>query len=190
MKNLIFQLVSILILLGLNSCSFIENLLDDSPCGPKSTADIYLLGQGQTSDKYLNTYMDGNNRVFQWSELVENVCTEEHIKSEFRIAMLTESSFTKLNIKARGKVSYQFLYEKNIELQPIGLEIKAKLETGIKNAFPDLNGWFIHSVEVYFPTRGSLEADKNFLFPIDKEGNFKGEIISIELKSEHRTYKK
>ncbi|MCC6817103.1 MAG: hypothetical protein IT267_11880 [Saprospiraceae bacterium] len=192
MKNFIFLLVSILILLGLNSCKLIDDLLDDSPCGPKSTADIYLLGQGQTSDKYLNTYMDGNNRVFQWSELVENVCTEEHIISEFRIAMFDPSSITRLNIKARGKVSYQFLYEKNIELQPIGLEFKAKLETGIKNAFvaPDLNGWFVHSVEVYFPTKGSLEADKNFLFPIDKEGNFQGEIISIEVKSKHRIYKK
>ncbi|MDQ3140707.1 MAG: hypothetical protein M3Q56_00505 [Bacteroidota bacterium] len=186
MIKLRYALFPILLVFFLPSC----DLLDDSPCGPKTTADLYLLGSNMLDKAYLHTYTEGNNRVFQWSELVEEVCTDEHIKSEFRLALLDENSAKDLNIKARASISYQFLYEKNIELVQNGNDLKGSLEVGLKHAFSDLNGWFVHSLEVYFPTKGSLIEDEKFLFPREPvDSSLVGKLISIEIKTNHRHFK-
>jgi hypothetical protein len=177
---------SLIIIFLFSSC----DLFDDSPCGSKKSVDLYLLGSSQLNKKFLNTYLNGNNRVFEWSELIENVCTDEHVKTEFRLAMLDENSANMFNLKARGKVSYQFLYEKEIDLISSKNDLVGNLETGLKGAFPDLSGWFIHSIYVSFPTKGSLEADEKFLFPKDLEGVLNGPIISVEITSKYREYNK
>ncbi|MEP7196321.1 MAG: hypothetical protein ABI851_07350 [Saprospiraceae bacterium] len=186
MNHIKYISVLLLVFLSFSSC----DLLDDSPCGPHTTADVYLLGISMLDKTYFNTYLDGNNRVYQWSQLVENVCTDDHVKSDFRVAILDETSASTYNIKARAKISYQFLYEQNTELKLNGTDFKGNLSVGIKHAFPDLKGWFIHSIEVYFPTKGSADADYKFLFPIDPvEGNLLGPLISIEMTSKFREYK-
>ncbi|MBK8402532.1 MAG: hypothetical protein IPL25_00140 [Saprospiraceae bacterium] len=55
--------------------------------------------------------MEGNNRVFQWGDIVEQVCTDEHVKSEFRAALFDAKLSP--DIMARGRVSWEFLYENN-----------------------------------------------------------------------------
>lgn len=89
------------------------DLFDDSPCGAKDTYDLYLLGSSivdSTTGVY-NSYMDGSDRVFQWSQLVETVCSQEHVKVESRVALLDE---TTTGISARARVSWLFLFRKTL----------------------------------------------------------------------------
>ena len=122
--------------------------------------------------------MEGNNRVFQWGDIVEQVCTDEHVKSEFRAALLDAKLSP--DIMARGRVSWEFLYENNFPLKLKDSDLIGKGETGLKNAFPDLNGWFVPTIEVLFPSKGSYSADSAYL---------KKHLISIEIMSKYREYK-
>ncbi len=186
MKTLQIGLILTILFSSISGC----DLIDDSPCGPHKTEDLYLLGSSMLDKAYLNSYLEGNSRVFQWSELVEQVCSDEHVKSNFRIAMNTDQSAKKLNLKARATISWQFLFERKIELVESNEEFKGSIEAGLKQAFPDLNGWFVHTIEVYFPTKGSLAEDEKFLFPRDPiDSAFVSEIISVEMISKFREYK-
>ena len=106
MKYLYFT-ISLFISLFISGC----DLLDDSPCGPKETLDIYLLGSSivDTAGGVFNHYTEGGNIVFQWSELVENVCAEEHVKANARVALLDE---TTTGISARANIRWQFYLKK------------------------------------------------------------------------------
>lgn len=159
------------------------DLLDDSPCGPKKTYDLYLLGFSCVEDvpkNVLNTYMEGNNRVLQWGELVDHVCTDEHVSTEFRVGLLDETTSKTYGITARGRVSWQFLYENKFPCSASGPDLKSTGSTGLKQAFPDLNGWCVPVVEVIFPTKGSYSADTAFIKQL---------LISVEITAKYREYK-
>lgn len=154
------------------------DLFDDSPCGPKETLDIYLLGSSivdSTTNVYYS-YMDGNNRVFQWSKLVEEVCALEHVKFDARVALLDE---TTSGVSARSRISWLFLFEEQVELTKSGSDLKGSGEAGLKQAFDPEPGWFTGAVEVYFPTKGSYKQDTAFL---------KKNIISVELMAKYRKH--
>ncbi len=141
-----------------NSC----DLIDDSPCGEKQTMDIYLLGSSildSTTNVYYS-YMGGNNRVFQWSKLAEQVCALEHVKFEARVAFLDE---TTSGINARSRISWLFFFEEQVELKKSGNDLKGNGEAGLNQAFDPEPGWFSEAVEVYFPTKGSYKLDTEFL---------------------------
>jgi len=176
MKKLLLSVFTLNIL-----CFSACDILDDSPCGPKNEYDLYLLSSGviDTTGGQFNHYMEGSNSVFQWGDLVENVCTDEHVKTEFRVAIYSEKETP--NIKARGRVSWQFLYEKEYPLQLQGYDFKGSGETGLKSAFPDdLKGWFVPTVEVFFPTLGSYSADTAYI---------RKHILSVSINSKYREYK-
>lgn len=156
------------------------DLVDDSPCGEHETADLYLLGSSivDTTTGIYRSYMDGSNRVFQYSELVENVCPLEHVKGEFRVALLDE---TTTGISARADISWFFFFEERIELIKNGSDMKGNVEAGLKQAFDPDPGWFVHAVEVYFPTKGSYSADTAFL---------KNNVISVESMARYRHFSK
>jgi len=161
-------------ILTFNTCDFI----DDSPCGVHETQDIYILGSSivDTANGYYYSYMNNNERVFQWGKIIEGICTEEHVTSEFRVALLDE---TTTGISARGRVSWQFLYENNITMSKNGSDIKGSGSTGLKQAFDGKEGWCVPVVEVYFPTKGSYSLDTVFL---------KTNVISIESMTKYRKF--
>lgn len=156
-------------------------LFDDenSPCGAKKTYDLYLLGSSivDTTKGVYYSYMENTNRVFQWSQIVENVCPEEHVSSDCRVALLDE---TTTGINARGRVSWLFLFEDNITMTKNGSDLKGTGSTGLKQAFDTDPGWFIPILEIYFPTKGSYAADTAFL---------KQNVISVEMMSKYREVK-
>lgn len=156
----------------LSSC----DLFDNSPCGEKKTMDIYLLGSSiiDTSTGVYYSYVEGNNRVFQWSQLAENVCPSEHVKFEGRVALLNE---TTTGISARTRISWLFFFEEQVEMSKSGSDLKGKGEAGLKQAFDPDPGWFSGAVEVYFPTKGSYTLDTSFL---------KNNVISVELMAKYR----
>lgn len=153
------------------------DLFDDSPCGSRETYDLYLLGSSivdSTTGVYYS-YMDGNgNRVFQWSNIVENVCPQEHVNMEARVALLDE---TTTGLSARAGASWLFLFEESFNLSKSGSDLKGKGEAGLKQAFGEDPGWFVPQVEVYFPTKGSYSADTAFL---------KQNVISVEMMAKYR----
>lgn len=155
------------------------DLFDDSPCGPKETYDLYLLGSSivdSTTGVYYS-YMDGSgNRVFQWSNLVENACSQEHVKLEARVALLDE---TTTGISARCGASWLFLFEENVSMSKTGSDIKGKGEAGLKQAFGEDPAWFVPNLEVFFPTKGSYGADTAFL---------KQNVISVEMMAKYRKH--
>ena len=158
----------------LNGCDF----LDDSPCGVHETYDLYLLGNSivDTTTGVYYSYTEGGNRVFQWSNIVEGVCSEEHVKADCRVALLDE---TTTGISARGRVDWLFFFEEQIPMTKSGSDIKGKGEAGLKQAFDSGEGWFVPIVEVYFPTHGSYSADTAFL---------KQSVISVEMMAKYRKF--
>lgn len=154
------------------------DLFDDSPCGPHQTFDLYLLGSSivdSTSGVYYS-YMDGSNRVFQWSQLVEEVCTDEHAKMECRVALLDE---TTTGVSARARASWLFLFEEQIPMTKNGSDIKGNGSVGLKQAFDKDAAWFVPTLEVFFPTKGSYGADTAFL---------KQNVISVEMMAKYRKH--
>lgn len=154
------------------------DLFDDSPCGAKDTFDIYLLGSSivDTTNGLYYSYMDGGDRVFQWSDLVEDACAQEHVKIESRVALLDEST---TGINARARASWLFLYEENIPMNKNGSDLKGNGEAGLKQAFGEDPAWFVPTIEIFFPTKGSYSADTAFL---------KTNVISIELMAKYRKH--
>lgn len=160
--------------MALASC----DLFDDSPCGPKQTFDMYLLGSSivDTTNGFYHSYVDGQDRVFQWSQLVEEVCTDEHVKMESRVALLDETT-TGINARSRG--SWYFLFEENIPMTKSGSDFKGSGSFGLKQAFDKDAAWFVPAVEVFFPTKGSYAADTAFL---------KQNVISVEMMAKYRKF--
>ncbi len=154
------------------------DLFDDSPCGPKETYDLYLLGTSiaDSTSGVFSSYTQGGTRVFQWSQIVENVCAQEHVKMECRVALLDEST---TGISARGRADWSFLFEKNITMTKSGSDIKGNGEIGLKQVFGEDPAWFIPVLEVYFPTKGSYNADKAFLL---------NNVISVEMMAKYRKH--
>ncbi len=171
-KNLLLAVAICTTMLA--SCDY----FDDSPCGPNQTYDLYLLGSSivdSTTGVYYS-YMDGGNRVFQWSNIVENVCSQEHVKIEARVALLDE---TTTGISARAQASWLFFFEENVTMTKNGSDIKGKGEAGLKQAFGEDPAWFVPSLEVFFPTKGSYGADTAFL---------KQNVISVEMMAKYRKH--
>lgn len=174
MKAIPTLATAILFTLTLASC----DLFDDSPCGPKQTFDLYLLGSSivDTTGGTYYSYMDGTNRVFQWSQIVEEVCTDEHVKLDARVALLDE---TTTGVSARAKGDWLFLFEENIPMNKTGSDIKGSGSFGLKQAFDKDAAWFVPAVEVFFPTKGSYSADTAFL---------KQNVISVEMMAKYRKF--
>jgi hypothetical protein len=175
MKKLLYYLV--IPSLMFHACK--KEGIDESPCGEEKSKDVYVLGTNffDTTGGIFNTYMDGTNRVFQWSDIAEQVCTDEHVNTTFRVALLNE---TTTGINARGTVNWQFLYEDIATMTKTGSDLKGSQETGLKSAFSGLEGWFVSGVEVYFPTFGNYAADSAHLVE---------RVISVEAISKYRHYK-
>jgi hypothetical protein len=152
------------------------DVIDDSPCGIHETFDMYLLGSSivDTTNGYYYSYIDGTNRVFQWSQIVEQVCPEEHVNTTYRVALLAEDV---TGVEARGRVSWYFFYEDNATMTRNGSDIEGSTNTGLKQAFGTDPGWYVPTLEVFFPTKGSYSADTAFL---------KENVISVEVMSKYR----
>ncbi len=162
--------------LFLSSCDVVDN----SPCGLARTFELHKAGSSivSKSDSSFSTYMDGSTRVVQWSKLVDDVCSDEHVKLKFRVLLgdSTDASF----VKMRGRVNWHILYEKTFEGKLDGIDYVVSGETGLKQAFPDLHGWFVPVLEVYFPTKGSYEKDIDFLL---------NHVAAVEIVCDYREYK-
>lgn len=154
------------------------DLFDDSPCGEKQKLDLYLLGSSivDTTTGSYSSYLDGPSRVFQYSSLIENVCAQEHVKVQYRVALLDENTS---GISARGRVDWLFFFEENITMSKSGSDIKGSGEAGLKQAFGEDPGWFVPVVEVFFPTKGNYSLDTAFL---------KKNVISIECTGSYRKH--
>jgi hypothetical protein len=120
--------------------------------------------------------MEGTNRVFQWSDIVENVCPHEHVKGNFRVALLDAASA----VQARGRVDWNFFFEQKVTMTRTGVDFKGSGEAGLSQAFGESKAWFIPVVEVFFPTKGSYSADSIFLVK---------EVISVEMGVDYKAFK-
>jgi hypothetical protein len=144
---------------------FISCSKDNKPskCGGKSNSIKFWLRAGnslfQNFDGLPHTYMEGNNRVFQWSSEVTNVCPDEHVKVECEVEMSNAAS----PVGARGRVDWLILFERKITMTRNGNVFKGSDEVGLKQAFNQDPASFFPVVEVFFPTQGSYSADSAFL---------------------------
>jgi hypothetical protein len=166
-------LPAILILSLFTACS-----KEDEKCGASQNFVYakYLNGIVDDPGGVFNTYMEGNNRVFQWSDIVENVCPHEHVKANYTVGMLNAAS----PITARARVDWNFLFEQNITMTRVGADFKGNGEAGLKQAFGENKAWFVPVLEVFFPTKGSYSADTAFL---------KQQVIGIEMNVDYKAFK-
>ncbi|HMG15633.1 MAG TPA: hypothetical protein VK590_09310, partial [Saprospiraceae bacterium] len=145
MKKLIF-IIQILFVIGFyNSCS----VLDDSPCGVYETYNYYRIGKEifDTTGGVFYTYLDGNTRIFQYSELIEHICPEEHIKSKFTVKFLDD---TITSVSVRANISWHSLYQDDIVMKKNAYIFEGSGETGLQQAFGKEPAWCVPTLEIYF----------------------------------------
>ena len=113
------------------------------------------------ADPLFDTYMEGNNRVFSWSCLVENVCTYQHVVMYCKV--MTENNPS--GVTARGEIWISAWYQPaKITMTQSGNEIYGQGEAGLKQVYGDGPGKFLPVLEVLFPTKGSFSADSLFFY--------------------------
>ncbi len=177
MRNKILTplLTAALLLAATQSCNKEKNPL----CG--SNKRYVLLLSKDDMVAFSNDYMDGNNRVYNWGELVENVCADEHVKVKCTVRFYNGAPVN--IIKARGRIGWQILFERKFDVQDLSddnLELKGNGEAGLKQAFGEDPASFVPVLEVFFPTRGNLNDDNDFLFQ---------HVLAIEIVAEYLDYK-
>lgn len=113
-------------------------------------------------------YVSGDQRFFVFEDLLtpENICTEEHVNVLYEVDRCCDGDSTE--IKITGK-AYWGLYASERPLvckrANVGDELECYVNDniGLKQAFPDQPGWIGLQLLVQFPTRGSYEADYNYM---------------------------
>ncbi|MBK9641877.1 MAG: hypothetical protein IPO72_11470 [Saprospiraceae bacterium] len=116
-----------------------------------------------------NNYVSGDQRFFVFEDLLtpENICTEEHVEVVYEVDRCCYED--SVEIKISGK-AYWGLYASEKPLRCLQTHVGDELECyvsdniGLKQAFPDEPGWIGLQLLVQFPTRGSYEADYNYMF--------------------------
>ena len=157
-KNLL--LASAILFSLFMSCSK-DDKTNSSLCGSKMKSDKFWIGRVmmENFDGLPDIYMEGNNRVFQWSSLVENACPHEHFRVESQVTLSSPAS----PVSFRGRIDWLLFFERKFTMTRSGNEFKGNGEAGLKQAFGDDPASFFPIVEVYFPTKGSYSADSAFL---------------------------
>ncbi len=170
-------LAGVILLSLLISCSKDNK---SSPCGSKKTASNFWLRIGnslfQNFHGLPHTYMEGNNRVFQWSDEVTNVCPDEHVKVECEVELSSPTS----PVSARGRVDWLILFERKITMTRNGNIFKGSDEVGLKQAFNQDPATFFPVVEVFFPTQGSYSEDSTFLLQ---------HVAKVTYKADYKAFK-
>ena len=136
----------------------------DPLCGDSAVYDLQLLSPAlainPNSDFY--TYLEDGNRVrvYQWSKFIENVCPTVHVKVQ-AVVNLQNANFT--SIKARGRVDWQFLFEREFEMPQMGGIMQGNTEVGLKQAFGEDPASFSPVLEIFFETTGDEFSDREVL---------------------------
>ncbi|HMG15630.1 MAG TPA: hypothetical protein VK590_09295 [Saprospiraceae bacterium] len=178
MKKLLFYSLFFLTIISFSACN-IEDVIDDSPCGLSTGQSIdvtppYFF----TSYGSFHHYTEGGSEVYQWSDIVKEVCTKEEVKTHFVIALKHPE---KANLfTARGKVNYLVIFQNQIPLVYNTNSFSGDAKTGIGNGGSALQGSFIHEVELIFKSTGSFATDTTFI---------KENIEYIIMDSDFREYK-
>jgi hypothetical protein len=177
MKNKLLLATAIVFTLFIN-CS--KDKQDSSLCGAKTNSSKFWLRIGnslfQNFDGLPHTYMEGNNRVFQWSDFVENACPHEHVK----VACEVELSNAASPVSARGRIDWFILFEHKITMTRSGNFFKGTGDAGLKQAFDTDPASFSPVVEVFFPTKGSYSADSAFVLE---------HVAKVSFIADYRVYK-
>ncbi|HMG15632.1 MAG TPA: hypothetical protein VK590_09305 [Saprospiraceae bacterium] len=141
-----------------NSCS----LIDDSPCGVYENFELYRLGQAlfDTAGGKFHTFLRDTNRIFQYADLIENICPDEAVNSSFRVALEDEKTN---GITASGRVTWLLIYKDEFLMGKSGSDLKGTGKTSLKHDFGMDPAWCIPTVEFSFPTKGSYQQDSLFL---------------------------
>lgn len=128
------------------------------------------------ADPLFDTYMEGNNRVFSWSYLVENACTYQHVVAYCKV--MTEHNPS--GVTARGEIWTSAWYQPaQITMTQSGNEISGQGEAGLKQVYGDGPGKFLPVIEVLFPTKGSFSADSLFFY---------SEVYGVSLQADFMEY--
>ncbi len=168
MRNLLYLLFIGLFIAG---CNLIKS--EDDPCGPQHD-EFFRFNNGGTLfgiDFPTNTYVESNNRVFQWSTpLFENVCPKKHVgvSATFQLDINQQ-----LPVNTRVFSAFAFFFEQSIPFQDLNQVGESEFrdyngDFGLKQAFDPDPGWFNVYVEIEFPTTGVYSQDSLYLLTVWK----------------------
>jgi len=120
-KGLFFAIAASVLIIHI-SCNKEKN----PNCGANNEFNMYLSANSivDSTTGFYYSYRDGNNRVFQWSEPVSDVCPEEHVKVEFKAGLLKVGDSSQ--VSARARVSYGILFERTFAMTYDGIDYREK----------------------------------------------------------------
>jgi hypothetical protein len=177
MRKDLFLAVLLLFTLFLN-CS--KDKQDSKLCGVKTTDNKFWLRTGnslfQNFQRMPTTYMEGSNRVFQWSDAVNGVCPHEHVKVECDVELNNAAS----PVGARGRVDWLAFFERKITMNRSGNYFRGSEDIGLKQAFGEDTASFYAIVEIFFPTKGDYSRDSAFVLE---------HVAKVSYKADYRVFK-
>jgi hypothetical protein len=159
MKPLFFILVAAAVIAGLSNCTQ-STTPDNSACGAQKQ-DVFTYKQKDLTalikPDYVNSFLSGEYRVFQFSKLIENVCPDQHVNVTFSFNQVKG----KTGIGAAGRVAWYYLWERKVEMNRQS-ETSWQGSTegiGLKQTFNEDPGWFSVIIECMVKASNDEFAD-------------------------------
>jgi hypothetical protein len=150
-----------------NSCFKANDTDVDSPCGPLTTWDKHF-----KADEYYSADLDGTTRHFVYEDVSgspEDICPEKHISVFYTFQLKHEIQSKPDSFKAIGN-AYWSLYGRESTLEWNGdnnpntvSSFHTNDEIGLKQAFGDKKGYIGMQLHLFFPTRGALSEDVQYI---------------------------
>lgn len=178
-KYLFLSLLLGVAIFPLSSCDLLAPNDDEVSCGPtERITKEFFEAENNASHNPTITYLDGNDRHFQWStDLIEDACIDKHVFVEgyFSLKPRNESP---IFVDTKVFASFGGLFETNIPYRTEQNQIDAVLvdhdgDFGLRSAFTEGPGFFRVSAEIVFNTLGDYTQDSIYLREVWQSGEIR-----------------
>ena len=138
---------------------------DESGCGPEGFPAGFGISNSidAVTSPSLDTSLAGGRRFFGWSWLVENACTEQHVRATWVLRVNPQN--LPLGWQVEAGYLLTALSGNSVAFTPIDRsaterEYQGLSGIGLKQAFPSGPGRFLLYVQLSFTSQGDFQTDR------------------------------
>lgn len=139
---------------------------DDAECGPSDEMSLSIVDVvAALASPDLETSFSGGVRTFGWSRLVENVCSNEHVKAQWHFGARVNQIPPGWRVDGGYRITALLGQDLTLQAANAG-DVRiydAETEIGLSQAFDGEPGRFLIFLDVSFTSRGNLQEDQEAL---------------------------
>ena len=144
------------------SCDIFKST-SSSDCGPADTDQLSFNAASLAfASPLMETTFAGGRRTFSWSMLVDNVCTGEHARATWELAVNRDQLPAGWRVDAGYVLNLAF--GDDVTLTPSDVNTfrnyLGQTNIGLEQIFKAGPGLFLMVLEISFPSNGDLSADR------------------------------